>query len=229
MTKRGIQVAPSDDHTTPLPADPQTLIDFLTGCPRRQPPEDVGLPPSTTTTPPPDCRNRGSRWRCGPRSVPSRWRTHPCSHRQRHFHRGRCRHDPGVGGGVDASPGRRCDPVRAVRRRPVVPPIDQWGYEPFPLQPLTRHSHQPSQHHAVENTPKRTRSPRRAPRDKSQRVRRQASGRSSSTWPSSTPCRSATAIAAGPTPSTAGVALGAPASWTDADTRALRAVIDQAS
>ena len=28
-------------------------------------------------------------------------------------------------------------PTRAV---PLLPPIDQWGYEPFPLQPLTPHS-----------------------------------------------------------------------------------------
>ena len=28
----------------------------------------------------------------------------------------------------------------ATRAVPLLPPIDQWGYEPFPLQPLTPHS-----------------------------------------------------------------------------------------
>ena len=28
----------------------------------------------------------------------------------------------------------------ATRGVPLLPPIDQWGYEPFPLQPLTPHS-----------------------------------------------------------------------------------------
>ena len=36
-------------------------------------------------------------------------------------------------------------PAEATRSAPLLPPIDQWGYLPFPLQPLSR-THCPAGH-----------------------------------------------------------------------------------
>ena len=101
-------------------------------------------------------------------------------------------------------------------------------YEPFPLQPLTRHSHQPSHHHVVGKHAKTDTVTQKSSKGQ------KPTGETPSFWQVTVDLANADAVPVGhghrywPDAVDGWVALGAPVTWTDADTQALRAVIDQA-